>query len=103
MGNDLDGSAEVVAASFFSNDAVIDASCGAVIDLFCACMRKSFVMTEVHIGFGAVFGDVDFAVLKRVHCSGIDIDVWIELKEIDAKASGFEQCADCGCGDAFSE
>ena len=36
-------------------------------------------MPEVEIGFGAVFGDEHFAVLKRRHRAGIDVDVWVQL------------------------
>ena len=36
-------------------------------------------MTEVQIGFGAVFGYVYFAVLIRAHGAGIDINVRVEF------------------------
>ena len=36
-------------------------------------------MTEVQIGFGAVFGNVNFAVLIRAHCAGVYINVGVEF------------------------
>ncbi|MPN12361.1 hypothetical protein SDC9_159679 [bioreactor metagenome] len=46
-------------------------------------------MTEVKIGFRAVVGDENFAVLIWAHRSRIDVYVRIKLLRGDLKPSGF--------------
>ena len=36
-------------------------------------------MTKIEVGFGAIVGDEDLAVLKRAHRAGIDVDVRVEF------------------------
>ena len=57
-------------------------------------MGEPFVMPEVEIGFGAVVGDKDFAVLERRHRAGIDVEVRVELDQRHVQPAGFEQRAD---------
>ena len=57
-------------------------------------VSEALVVAKVQVGFGAVVGDENLAVLERVHGAGIDVDVGIELLEGDPKASGLEQRAD---------
>jgi hypothetical protein len=40
---------------------------------------KAFVVTQIQIGFCAIFGDKNFTVLKGRHRAGVNIDVGIEL------------------------
>jgi hypothetical protein len=60
-------------------------------------------MAEIEIGFGAVIGHKDLAVLKGAHGSRVDIDVRIELLIRDAKSAGFEKGGDGGGSEAFSQ
>ena len=57
----------------------------------------------VEIGFGAVVGDEHFAMLKRRHRAGVDIDVRIELEVGDADAAGGEDGGEGSRGDALAE
>ena len=36
-------------------------------------------MTEVEVGFRAVLGYVNLAVLIRTHCAGVDVYIRVEL------------------------
>ena len=54
-------------------------------------VREAFVMAEVEIGFGAVVGNENFAVLKRRHRAGIDVEVRIEFDQSHVQAARFEQ------------
>ena len=80
--NDLNRAAQIVAVALLRDDAIIDPSRRAVVRLSRLRVRKSLVMTEVHVRFGAVFCDVDFAVLERVHRARIDVDVRIQFHKI---------------------
>ena len=50
-------------------------------------------MAEVKIGFGAVIGDEDLAVLIRRHRAGIDIEVGVELAQAHFIAARLQQRA----------
>ena len=54
---------------------------------------KPFVMPQVEVGFGAVFGDVHLAVLIRAHCAGVYVDVRVEFLCGDFKPALFEKPA----------
>ncbi len=60
-------------------------------------------MAEVEIGLGAVFGHEYFAVLKRAHRAGVDVDVGIELEEGDFEAARFEDRGEGSGGDTFAK
>jgi hypothetical protein len=64
---------------------------------------ETFVVAEVEVGLRTVFGDEDFAVLKRTHRAGIDVEVRIALLEGDFKTATFEETTDRGGSYAFSE
>ena len=40
-------------------------------------------MSQIQIGFRAVFGDEDFAMLIGAHRPRIDIDIRVELNHVD--------------------
>ncbi len=62
---------------------------------------EALVMAEVEVGFGAVVGDEDFAVLKRAHRARIDVKVGIQFLQSDSQAAAFQQAADAGGSDTF--
>ena len=51
-------------------------------------------MSEIEIGLGAVIQHINFAVLKRIHRSGIDIEIRVELLENNAQTAQLEQRAE---------
>ena len=65
VGNDLNGGAELVAAPFLEQDFLIDAPGGDVIAAGRGPPSEALVMPKIEIGFGAVIGDEDLAVLER--------------------------------------
>ena len=60
-------------------------------------------MTDVEIGFGTIFGDVDLTMLERIHRARIHVDVRIELLLQNLDATATEQAAEGGGGQAFAE
>ena len=60
-------------------------------------------MTEIQIGFRAVIGDEDLAVLVRAHGARVDIDVRVEFLNGDFVASVLQQSAQGRSGDAFAQ
>ncbi len=96
VGDDLDGFAEVVAASLFHDDLLVDAAGGEVVVAGERGVGEALVVAQVEVGFGAVVGDKDLAVLEGRHGSGIDVEVGVELHHVDAEAAAFKQAADGG-------
>jgi len=103
VGDDLDGFAEVIAAAFAGDDALVDAAGGEVVGLGEGSVGEAFVVAEVEVGFRAIVGDEDLTVLERAHGAGIDIEVGIEFLHADAEAAAFEQAADGGGGDSLAQ
>ncbi len=101
--NNLNRSAEILTAPFFFDDGVIDLTGRDVIDAEQILVDEPLVVAEIQIGFGAVFGYKNLAVLIRVHRAGVDVDVRIQLLDRNADAASFEQPPERGCGDAFTE
>jgi hypothetical protein len=60
-------------------------------------------VAKVEIGLGAIFGHEHFAVLKRRHRAGIDIDVRVQLDEGDFEAARFEDRGERGGGDPLAK
>jgi hypothetical protein len=52
-------------------------------------VREALVVAEIEIGFGAVVGDENLAVLERAHGAGIHVQVGVELLQRDASGRGF--------------
>ena len=86
MGNDLHRFPQVVATPFLGDDGFVDASRGAIVVLTHPGMAEALVVAEVKVGFGAVIGDEDFAVLKRAHGSRINVQVRIQFQKRDLKS-----------------
>ena len=101
--NDLHGLAEIIAAAFFAENGFVDAAGRPVIVAAELGVREALVVAEVEVGFSAVFGDENFAVLKRTHRAGIDVEIRIALLKGDFESATFEETTDGGGSYALSE
>ena len=55
-------------------------------------------MAQIQIRLGPILGDEYLAVLDRIHGSGVDVDVGVELLHGNSITSGLQQTAErCGC------
>ena len=94
VGDDLDRAPQVVAPALLGDDVEIDAPGGEVVLLAQGDGGVAFVMAQVQVGFGAVFGDEHLAVLEGVHGAGVHVDVRVQLLEGDPEAPGLQQRPD---------
>src|SRR5208282_3967554 len=101
--NDLHGFAEVIAAALFGQNGFVDAASGPVIVARKFGVREAFVVAEVEIGFGAVFGHEYFTVLKWAHRAGINVQVRIAFLKGDFEAATFEETTDGGSCNSLSK
>ena len=93
MRDDLDGFAQIIAAAFFFQHGGIDAARRDGIGLARGDAGEAFIVAQIEVGFGAVIGDENFAMLERAHRAGIDVEVGVKLAQADGKAAGLQQCA----------
>jgi len=103
MRDNLDGTAQEIAAAFLVEDIPVDLTGGdggIEIEVF---VDKSFIVAQVEVCFGAVVGDEDLAMLVRVHGTGIDVKVGVEFLDLNAQAALFKQASEGGGGDTLTE
>ena len=103
MRDDLDGFAQIFPTSFLADDGFINLPGGEVVHLVHPGGNETFIMAQIQVGFRAVVGDEDFAVLERTHRAGVHIDIWVQLDHGDFKAARFEDGGKrCG-GDTLTQ
>ena len=85
MRNDLYGLTEITSSAFPLYDARVNLTRREVAGFEKRGIQKSFVVSDVEIGFGAIFCNEYFTMLQRRHRSGVDIDVGIYLEHSDVK------------------
>ena len=85
--NYLDGLAQIVALTLLVDDVLVDAPGGHVIVLRGRDVEEALVVTEVEVGFGAVVGDVAFAVLIGVERPRVDVEIRVELLDGHAETA----------------
>lgn len=79
VGDNLDCFAEIVAAAFLIDYALVDAAGSDVVGSGCLYVGETLVVAKVEVGLMAVGGDVAFAVFVWVECAGVNVDVRVEF------------------------
>ena len=79
MGNYLHSLAQIIAAAFFVDDALVNAASGDVVGACCLYVGKAFVVAQVEVGFVTVDGNVTFTMLVWIEGARVDVDVRVEL------------------------
>ena len=97
MRNHLHRLAQVVAAPLLQDDLLVDAPRRQVVIARQRRMREPLVVPKVQIGFRAVVGHKNLAMLERRHRSRIDVQIRVKLHHVHAKTAALEQASDrCG-------
>ena len=91
VGDHLDGFAQIISPAFARDDFKVYLPGGRVVLPSHAYIQEPLIMPQVQVGFGAVIGDIDLAVLKGAHGSRVYIDIRIEFQHGDAKTPGLQQ------------
>jgi hypothetical protein len=91
--DDLHRVAEVLTAPLPGDHARVDLSGRDVGPAVEVGVEEALVVPDVEVGLGAVLGDEDLTVLERVHRSGIDVQIRIQLLHRDPEATAGEQGA----------
>ena len=51
-------------------------------------------MSKVQIRFRTVIGYKNFSMLNRVHCSRVNVDIWVKFLHCYRKAACFQQASE---------
>ena len=92
--DDLDGLAEEFAATLLGDDRGIDLAGGDIAAGGEVAVKEALVMPQVQVGFRAVFGDEDLAVLEGVHGARIHVEIRIELLHSHFQTTRGKQAAE---------
>ena len=102
MRDDLYSTSTIVTTAFLLQYAPVNLTGGHVRVFIKTFIDKSFIMTQIKVCFSTIISDKNFTMLNRVHGSGVDIDIRIELLHSHFITTGFEKTSKRGCSDAFS-
>ena len=90
----LDGLAMVFATTLAVDNTLVDASSSDVVGLGHVHSEETLVVSEVEVGFVSVNCHVALAVLVGIKCSGINIDIRVELLDSYIVAACLQQFSD---------
>ena len=79
MRDNLNGTPMVITAAFFLQYGPVDLTGGHIGILIQIFINKTFIVTEIQIGFCSVIRYENFTVLDRIHGTGINIDIRVEF------------------------
>ena len=103
MRDNLNGRTEIVTATLTLNDGRINAACRDVIRLARRNACEALIVAEIEVGFCAVIGDVDLAMLTWAHRSGIDVKIRVKFTQSDFVAPRLKQCPKRRGRDTFAQ
>src|SRR5204863_513827 len=89
--------------TLLGDDPVVDLASGDVGAALQVDVEEPLVVADVEVGLRAVVGDEDLPVLERVHRSGVDVEVRVELLHRDPQTTGTEQMAQAAGGEPLAE
>ena len=103
VGDDLHGGAQVFAPALPAQHPGEHLTGGKVGILVQILVDKALVMAQIQVGFRAVLGHIDLAVLIGTHGAGIHVDVGVQLLGRDFQPPRLQKPAQrCG-GDALAQ
>ena len=91
MRDDLHSCAQIIAATLFLNDILINAARRYIVRLTRRNASEAFIMAKVEVGLRPVIGHIDFAMLIWRHRAWIDIQIRVELPDANAVAARLQK------------
>ena len=102
MRNNLHRLSQIIAPSFFIYYILINTPCCNIIGASRRSIGESLVVTQVKVGFVSIDRHITFSMFIRVQCSGIYIDVRIELLDSYSITSCQKQSSQRSRNNTFS-
>src|SRR5690606_22955529 len=95
--------AEIIPPAFALEDRLVYPAGGGVVGPSRRYAGEAFVVTQIQIGFSAVVGHKDLAVLRRRHRAGIDVEIGVQFAQAYLVATRLQQRAQRRRGNALPE
>ena len=89
--DNLHGLAQIIAAAFLVDYALIDATGGHIVGTCGLDIGETLVVAEVEVGLMAVHCHIALAVLIGIERTRVNIDVRVKLLDCDFVTAGFQQ------------
>ena len=103
MRNNLNGIAQILTTTFLGDNRGVHLARRRICSARQVHIQEAFVVADIEVGFRAVFSHENFAVLKRVHRAGIDVDVGIELLHDHMQSPRTKESSQAGGGQALAQ
>ena len=103
MRNNLNRVTQVFAATLLGNDRGIHLAGGRISGTRQVHIEEALVVANIQIGLRTILSDKNLAVLEGVHCTGIDVDVGIELLHDHVQAPRPKEPPQAGGGQALAQ
>ena len=103
MRNRLYGGSQIAALPFLLQNVRVYLAGGQVGVLVQVFVNEPLIMSQVQVGFRAVFGHIDFSVLIGTHGSRIRIDIGIQLLCRHFQSPGLQKPPQARCRDSLSQ
>ena len=91
MRNNLYGLSEISAFTLLVDNGIINLTGSNVVSLGHVNTQEALVMSQVQVGLGSVIGHVALAMLVRVQCSRVNVDIWVKFLNGDSQPSGLQK------------
>ena len=101
--DDLHGATEILTRAFLGEHGRINAARGIARCLGAVHAREAFVVAQVKVGFVAVVGHENFAVLVGAHGARVHIQIRVQLLHEHVVAAALQQESERCRGDALTE
>ena len=83
----LYGLAQIVASALLVDDRLVDAACGEVVGLAGLYAREAFIVPQVKVSLMSVGCHIALAMLIRVKCTRVNVDIRVKLLDGDVVSS----------------
>ena len=103
MGNGLDSAAEEIAAPLAGNQRQVGLAGGNIAVAGQFHIDEPLVVAQIQVGFAAVAGNENLAVLVGGHRAGIHIEIGIQFDDGNGQPLAFEDASDRGDADPLAD
>ncbi len=96
VGNNLNRPPKIIPTPLLTNNRIVNLTGREIRFLGKPGRGESLIVSQIEISFSTIIGDKNFAMLKRAHSAGVNINIWVHLLHGDPQPPGFHESAD-GC------
>ena len=103
VGDNLNGSTQIITTALFAQHVFIHTARGEVIPLTHGCADETLVVAEIQIGLSPIFCNKNFTMLEWAHSARIHVDVRVQLEHGNLQAACLKNGSKRSGRNAFSK